>query len=272
MIEELIKIDKTMMNGEEVNSVNMRDVYTYLEVKSKFSDWVKREIESLMLEENIDYVWFLKKKKANNATLKECVVKMDIAKMVCMQSRTKKGKEAKEYFIQVEKIAKNYLGEEKLKLELKKLTTEEMLLQEDIIDKRVARVQLLQSMGVNFDATTLIDSGKCKSVLDKDTSEALTSAYSDIRTGVQVFSATHLLNANKVDTRTKDFNDAMIQANLMEKYTYKGTTYKKMTTSVNYYGYNRDASSVKKMPYQVRYYEDRFMDLVQLLRNEGYID
>ena len=157
-------------------------------------------------------------------------------------------------------------------LKCKKLEAEELLLREEISDRRVQRVKLLQEMGCNFDPITLINNGECTSVLDKGTSEALTDAYSDIRTGAKVFSATSLLSENNVGVRTKDFNDAMIQANLMEKYIYKNTTYKKFTSNVNYYGYNRDASSIKVNPVQPMYYEDRFLELVQLLNNQGYID
>lgn len=156
--------------------------------------------------------------------------------------------------------------------QLSKLKVEEELLKEKIIDTRIGRVKLLQSMGINFDPVILIDTGKIKGKLDEDTSKLLSDTYSDIRTGIRVFSNTHLLNKNEIKIRTKDFNDAMIQAGLMDTYMHKGSKYRKFVNKVNYYGYNRDSSSIKELPYMVVYYEDRFMDLVQLLKNDGYLD
>ena len=49
---ELIKV--TEQNGEQL--VSARDLHEFLEVKSKFADWIKNRIEKYGFEENQDFV------------------------------------------------------------------------------------------------------------------------------------------------------------------------------------------------------------------------
>ncbi len=283
MLEELIEVEKTIIGGEEVNSVDARTLYLdlgYSEVN--FTTWMKKEMKRFA--ENLDFITIFLKKNGEIATKKnkentfiddngtkvaaKYIITLDVAKHLAMKSDTDYGFKLREYFIQVEKVAKNVLGEKRLELEIKALSNK---VNQDFISGQIAIAKQLQDLGANLDPIALTE-GKFISQLPQGIGEAISNACSDIRTGVQVFSATHLLNENEIDMRPKDFNDAMIGANLMEKYFHHNEPYKKMVDNVNYYGYNRDASSVKKLPYQVRYYEDRFMQLIQLLRNEGYID
>ena len=41
-IDKLIKISKTQINGAEINSVNVRDIYHHLEVGTQFPMWIPR--------------------------------------------------------------------------------------------------------------------------------------------------------------------------------------------------------------------------------------
>ncbi len=284
---EFKTLDIRKIGKEEVNSVNLRELYLDLGYsEANFTTWCKKNLLKDFIE-NQDYVQLFLEKKLNETETKrggnnkaiDYIVTLDTAKHLALMSKTEKGKEIRQYFINVEKVARKTLGDRKLELEMKKLEAEELsiaeqtnLLKEEIIDKRVKRVKLLQELGCNFDPISIIDPDKVKSVLNKETSELISDAYSDIRTGIKVYSATSLLNDNQIPIKTKDFNDAMIQAGKMEKYFYKNRPYKRFVDTVNYYGYNRDASSVTINPQQVCYYEDRFMELVLMLQNEGYLD
>jgi len=55
-MQNIIKIEKQQIGTEQVNSVNAREIHTYLEVKTKFSMWIKRAIEKYDFIENTDYV------------------------------------------------------------------------------------------------------------------------------------------------------------------------------------------------------------------------
>ena len=100
----IITITKSEIGNAELNSVNARDIHNYLQVNSKFADWIKRAISKYDFKENIDYVCFLKNEKAgNNAISKEYIVTMDMAKELAMLENNPKGKETRKYFINCEK-------------------------------------------------------------------------------------------------------------------------------------------------------------------------
>lgn len=85
----------------EVNSVNLRDLWRELGSKQEFANFAKNNI--VLFDENVDYVRFDKKVKANNATLNEYIVTLDTAKHIAMLQRNEKGKEIRQDFIDYEK-------------------------------------------------------------------------------------------------------------------------------------------------------------------------
>ena len=100
----IITITKNEIGNAELNSVNARDIHNYLQVNSKFADWIKRAISKYDFKENIDYVCFLKNEKAgNNAISREYIVTMDMAKELAMLENNPKGRETRKYFINCEK-------------------------------------------------------------------------------------------------------------------------------------------------------------------------
>ena len=100
----IIKVTKSEIGNAELNSVNARDIHNYLQVNSKFADWIKRAIVKYDFKENIDYVCFLKNEKAgNNAISREYIVTMDMAKELAMLENNPKGRETRKYFINCEK-------------------------------------------------------------------------------------------------------------------------------------------------------------------------
>ena len=104
-MQELIKITNQKIGAETVNSVNARELYETLEIKKEFATWIRNQIKSLNLDENIDYITFSKKVKAGKGTAirKEYIITTDTAKHIAMASRTAKGKEVRNYFIAIEK-------------------------------------------------------------------------------------------------------------------------------------------------------------------------
>ncbi len=105
-MRELIKIKSEIIGDVTVNSINARDLYLSLSIKQQFSDWIKKQINSLGLEENIDYITFKEKiiRESGGGTTKiEYIITTDTAKHISMASRTLKGKEMRNYFIEIEK-------------------------------------------------------------------------------------------------------------------------------------------------------------------------
>ena len=55
-MDSLIQITKSIINNTEFNSVNAREIHKYLEVKTKFADWIKRAIEKYDFIQNEDFL------------------------------------------------------------------------------------------------------------------------------------------------------------------------------------------------------------------------
>jgi len=103
----IIPISTQIINHEETNSVNARDLHHNLGVKKKFADWIKSQISSLYLEENKDYILISPKRElgSRGGDMKsvDYIITADTAKGIAMASRTEKGNEVRKYFIAVEK-------------------------------------------------------------------------------------------------------------------------------------------------------------------------
>lgn len=89
--------------------VDARELHEFMEVETKFADWIKRRIEECGLAENTDYVRISQKRETPTGftTIYEYALTLDTAKHISMLERNEKGKQARQYFIEVEKKAKN---------------------------------------------------------------------------------------------------------------------------------------------------------------------
>ena len=99
-MNDLIKITKSTIGAEVINSVNARETYDYLGLaKGQFSRWIKSAIDKYDFIENEDYITI----DTNVEGIKDYIVSLDMAKELCLVSNTPKGKETRKYFIEVEK-------------------------------------------------------------------------------------------------------------------------------------------------------------------------
>lgn len=97
-MNELIKI--TEYNGNQ--AVSARDLHKFLEITERFSNWFERMLQYGFVE-NIDYQGCEFFNTLANQTLTDYALTLDCAKEISMIQRSKKGKEAREYFIECEK-------------------------------------------------------------------------------------------------------------------------------------------------------------------------
>ena len=102
-MNELIKLQPQTIDGNAVETVSARELHEFLESKQDFSTWIKNRISEYDFVENQDFVRFHKKMEANNATLIEYYVTIEMAKELAMVERNDKGKQARKYFIECEK-------------------------------------------------------------------------------------------------------------------------------------------------------------------------
>lgn len=97
-----------VVESENEVLVNGRDLHDFLEVKERYPQWFDRMV-GYGFEEDVDYIGFTEKSDKPNGgrPTVEHHMKIDMAKEISMLQRTDKGKEARRYFIAVEKEYKN---------------------------------------------------------------------------------------------------------------------------------------------------------------------
>lgn len=106
-MKELIKI-KTE-NGKQL--VSARELYEFLGLSKRFSSWFETysKNEDYGFIENEDFTSVLSSTVVNNGAerqLQDYAITIDMAKELSMLSKTEKGKQARKYFIQCEKVLK----------------------------------------------------------------------------------------------------------------------------------------------------------------------
>ena len=94
---ELIKV--TYDNDRPV--VSARDLHDFLEVKTAYKDWFPRMCE-YGFTEGQDFCSFLSESTGGRPA-QDAALTLDMAKELCMIQRSEKGKQARQYFIQLEK-------------------------------------------------------------------------------------------------------------------------------------------------------------------------
>ena len=101
-MKELLKIHR----NNEQNVVSARELHEFLEVKNHFTQWF--DDNKSLFEEGADYQAIKVKVKAGPgySTKVDYALTLDTAKEMAMLSRVAKGKEARKYFIEVEKRAR----------------------------------------------------------------------------------------------------------------------------------------------------------------------
>lgn len=104
-MNELIKVT-TNENDEQL--VSGRELHEFLEVKDNYTDWFKRMIK-YGFEESIDFISLSEKsdKPFGGRPQINHFLKLDMAKEISMIQRSEKGKQARKYFLQVEKAWNN---------------------------------------------------------------------------------------------------------------------------------------------------------------------
>lgn len=99
---EIIKIENLEEGGQAVWG---RDLYDFLEIKEKYTQWFNRMI-AYGFDERVDYVATSEKTDTANGGYTSKInhlIRIDAAKEICMIQRSDKGKQARRYFIKIEK-------------------------------------------------------------------------------------------------------------------------------------------------------------------------
>lgn len=145
-MNELIKVTK----DEHGNSVvSGRDLHKFLEVSTQYTKWFDRMVE-YGFTENKDFVAISQKRltaQGNETTYTDHALTLDMAKEISMIQRTEKGKQARQYFIEVEKEYKKQIGQSQFRLP--KNLTEMSTMFFDVMKDQDKKIEE-QSEKVNF--------------------------------------------------------------------------------------------------------------------------
>jgi anti-repressor protein len=103
-MKQLITITKQTIGNEEINAVDARELWVFLENGYEFSKWIKDRIKSYDFVQGVDFI--TKINSYFSPPRKDYTISIDMAKELAMVEKNQKGKEARKYFIQCEKELK----------------------------------------------------------------------------------------------------------------------------------------------------------------------
>ena len=115
-MNELIKLNEVEINNEIVQTVNAREMHQFLDVSTRYNDWINKRIRDYGFLENQDFLIVTEKKVTMTDTgekvslLKDHYIALDMAKELAMVERNDKGREARKYFIECEKQLKQVIS------------------------------------------------------------------------------------------------------------------------------------------------------------------
>jgi len=109
--EVLIPVFRSDIGSIEVDAVKARDLHAFLEVGKDFSNWIKDRIGRFGFLENQDVKVFTEfgENPSGGRPSKEYVLTLGMAKELAMVQNNAKGREARRYFIEIER--RYYAGE-----------------------------------------------------------------------------------------------------------------------------------------------------------------
>ncbi|WP_110930642.1 antA/AntB antirepressor family protein [Paenibacillus bouchesdurhonensis] len=102
LANDLLPIYRTTDTGEKV--VDARELCGFLNVGSRFNDWIARQIKKYGFVEGEDFHSFLSNTSENGGRPRtDYILKLDMAKELAMVENNDQGRKARRYFIEVEK-------------------------------------------------------------------------------------------------------------------------------------------------------------------------
>jgi phage anti-repressor protein len=109
-VAELIVITERAVGSIPHQTANARDIHAFLGVKARFNDWILRRIEQYGFTQDIDFTCYSNLSSGNVNPPIEYYVTIAMGKELAMVERTKKGKEARQYFLACEKALQEKTG------------------------------------------------------------------------------------------------------------------------------------------------------------------
>tara|TARA_R110000764_G_scaffold53078_1_gene115332 strand:+ start:4801 stop:5388 length:588 start_codon:yes stop_codon:yes gene_type:complete len=107
MAMQLITLHTRSINEQTLDTVNARELHTFLELGRDFSNWIKARIAQYGFEEGEDFILIRQngrtKNQGGDRRSMNYFLTLDMAKELAIVERNEKGKQARRYFIDCEK-------------------------------------------------------------------------------------------------------------------------------------------------------------------------
>ena len=128
----MITVSENRIGEQTINSVSARELHSKLGVSKDFTSWIKVQIKRGMFDENIDYITITPKgvgkikqnsrgvwisEETGKIISIDYLLTLDMAKHIALMSGTVKGKEVRNYFIEIEKKFRSGQTSEKVSLQ-----------------------------------------------------------------------------------------------------------------------------------------------------------
>ena len=129
-MDQLISI-KTIENKDGSIAVDGRDLHDFLEIETPYTQWFERMLE-YGFDENTDFVGLSQKSEKPRGGRPQInhALSLDMAKEISMIQRNEKGKQARQYFLEMEKRAKQNVSQMSPELQFMQSIVDKLAYQE----------------------------------------------------------------------------------------------------------------------------------------------
>lgn len=104
-MNDMIHITDITIDNQTHQGVDARELHGFLESRRDFSNWITKAIEDYGFVENQDFVSFNKNvvREKGASVRTEYALTLDTAKELAMVSKSERGRQARQYFIECER-------------------------------------------------------------------------------------------------------------------------------------------------------------------------
>ena len=119
----LIPVFNGLIQNHPVQLCNARELHAFLEIQTRYNDWIKNRINEYGFIQDEDYLVITK--RTNGRPRKEYHITLDMGKELGMVERNERGRQIRQYFIRCERTLKTLQQPQQLALpEPEKFTRE----------------------------------------------------------------------------------------------------------------------------------------------------
>ena len=100
----LIPVFNGLIQNQPVQLCNARELHAFLEIQTRYNDWIKNRINEYGFIQDEDY--FVITERTNGRPRKEYHITLDMGKELGMVERNERGRQIRQYFIRCERTLK----------------------------------------------------------------------------------------------------------------------------------------------------------------------